>query len=64
MRFKLVREPEKEPPNYRDWKSWFAWYPIIFDGTLVWLETLERSPSGFYPPSRLFRPHYYRLLSN
>lgn len=62
MRFNLFRELAQEPPNYRDWKPWFAWYPVIFDRRLVWLETVERSPSGLYPPSIILRPHYYRLL--
>jgi hypothetical protein len=26
----------------RQWHRWFAWYPVLVDDVLVWLETVER----------------------
>jgi hypothetical protein len=25
------------------WRPWFAWHPVFFDRTIVWLERLERT---------------------
>jgi hypothetical protein len=24
-----------------EWHRWFAWYPVYFNGWIVWLETVE-----------------------
>lgn len=39
MKFDLFKVSPTEPENYRDWKRWFAWRPILTDGgVIVWLE--------------------------
>lgn len=61
MRIKVIPDDHssEEPADYRDWKPWFAWYPVLIAGTLVWLETVERQKVGFYPATFLC-PHDYR----
>lgn len=60
MRISIFRELPEEPPDYREWKPWFAWYPVFIDGLLVWLETVDRRPAGLYPPT-FVAPHDHRV---
>jgi hypothetical protein len=32
---------------YMEWADWFAWRPVIANGRIVWLETIERRYEGF-----------------
>jgi hypothetical protein len=43
MRFRL---PQLFAPWYR-WHRWFAWHPVTVDGSIVWLEYVERYIGGF-----------------
>lgn len=60
MRLNLPSYSDEEPADYRDWKPFFAWFPLLIDGTLVWLEKVERRKAGVWPPT-LACPHAYRL---
>jgi hypothetical protein len=31
----------------RQWKRWFAWYPVWIDGEMFWLRSVERR-EGYY----------------
>ena len=28
--------------EYKEWRSWFAWYPVRIGCNYVWLEVIER----------------------
>lgn len=60
MRIEVSKYGKTEPASYRAWRPWFAWYPVLIDNTLVWLETIERRHAGVYPPT-LACPHDYRF---
>ena len=42
---------------YGDWKPWFAWYPIIYEGKTVWLEKIYRRQSNGWV-STVYVPKY------
>jgi len=33
------------PVGYDEWRSWFAWYPVVVGDEYVWLEWVERRQS-------------------
>lgn len=46
MRIKTLKQIELEKNKKLKslgWHEWFAWHPVVFDGTFIWLENIERS---------------------
>lgn len=38
-----IQRAKNKRDKYKDWHSWFAWYPVRIDQSrLVWLETVYR----------------------
>lgn len=60
MRIDVSGYPATEPAEYRAWRPWFAWYPVLIGSKLVWLETVERRHAGVYPPT-LACPYDHRI---
>lgn len=41
MRIK-VWSTQSERQALFEWHRWFAWHPVVIDGSVVWLERIER----------------------
>ncbi len=42
MKVKLFQSKEEYWAEFDNWQKCYAWFPININGTIVWLENLER----------------------
>jgi hypothetical protein len=49
MKFRIVRSTSE---HKQKWHKWFAWHPVIVNGTFIWLEYVYRKSyyhTGYAP---------------
>lgn len=65
MKWKYETEKERKD-RLKQWRKWFAWYPVDIDGYKYWLCYVERSDyTLFYGPfTRPFWVTDYREYKN
>jgi hypothetical protein len=57
MRWSRLPKPRKE------WRKWFAWYPVDVGDEVVWLEWLERKTTLYGACGEFVAFHEYRPIT-